>query len=195
MNQNREIKRLKKEIERLRKLVYRDELTGLFNRRGFKDIAQKTFDEVLLSRKKHGEKRKSIKLRSFSILFIDLDHFKRINDDYGHDAGDKALSLIAKVLSQRLRKIDIIARWGGEEFIVGLLETDAKKAYKVALDILKRVSSTPLVLNGKRIYLTVSIGVASLSNEKKLSELINLADKAMYLAKKGGRNRVVLIEK
>ncbi|MFN7088555.1 MAG: GGDEF domain-containing protein, partial [Candidatus Paceibacteria bacterium] len=114
------LRQLLKENERLKKLVFMDELTGLLNRRGFKEIVEKLFYEIRWETN-HKNKRKTIKIKNLGILFIDIDHFKKINDIYGHEAGDSALKHVANLILQRIRGIDIVARWGGEEIIVALL--------------------------------------------------------------------------
>jgi len=189
MPKSSKLKNLQREIAKLRNLVYRDELTGLLNRRGFREIAEKIFKEIQWGRR-HRDKRKSFPVEAFSVLFLDLDHFKWINDHYGHDAGDKALCHIAKLVLGRLRGIDVIGRWGGEEIVVGLVGADRSAAAVIAEDIRQIVERSPIVFQRKRIPLSVSIGVAGLKRERKLSELINRADKAMYQAKKSGRNAV-----
>src|ERR1051325_2878685 len=109
-------KRLIKEIERLKLLAYKDELTGLVNRRGFKEEAEKFISEVM--REKGKEHRKSFAIRNFGLIIFDVDNFKKINDTYGHPAGDEALKFLGKKVVGRVRDIDIVGRWGGEELVV-----------------------------------------------------------------------------
>lgn len=179
----KDIKQLEKELARLQKLVFYDELTGIFNRRGFSEEAGKAFRAVSFSRIEI-ERRIGFQI-PFSLLFIDLDDFKKINDTCGHEAGDKALKKVAQVLKTNLRSSDIFGRWGGEEFIVVLLGANANAAKNVAEKLRQDIEKTKL---------SASIGVVSYGKEKSLVKLIDFADKAMYRAKKKGKNRVVALD-
>lgn len=183
------VKTLEREVARLRALAYRDELTGLLNRRGFSDLAAKLFSEVRWSAR-HKDHRKNVRIQSFSILFMDLDHFKAINDRYGYDAGDKALRHIAGILTERVRDIDVVGRWGGEEFVIALAGADERAATQVAEDIRRMAEEYPVRYRAKKIPVTLSIGVAGFRKETTLGALIAHADAAMYRAKRAGRNRV-----
>lgn len=191
---NPEIKRLERENARLRKLVYRDELTGLLNRRGFFAVTERIFKAAHRERKQK-DNRKLFRVGGLAILFCDLDRFKSINDRYGHEVGDKALRHAARIVSNQIREIDIIARWGGEEIVVCLVGADEEHAVLIAEEIRKSVSSQHFIAKAAAIPLFLSIGVAGLKNEASLEELLEKADEAMYLAKKFGRNRVVAISK
>ncbi len=194
MRTESEIKKLQRENARLKKLVYRDELTGLLNRRGFFAVAERIFKAAHRERKLK-DKRKLLRIGGLAILFCDLDRFKAINDRYGHEVGDKALRHAARIVSSKVREIDIIARWGGEEIVVCLVGADEEHAVLIAEEIRKSVSSQHFVAKAAVIPLSLSIGVAGLKNEATLDELLEKADEAMYLAKKYGRNRVVAISK
>lgn len=129
----------------------------------------------------------------FSILFFDLDHFKKINDTYGHDAGDFVLKeFTSLVRSTFVRPKDIFARYGGEEFVILLANTDAQSATTLAEQIRASVEAHAFNYEGKRMAVTTSLGVAELSSEIESAQtLLKAADKALYTAKQTGRNRVV----
>jgi len=168
---------VKKSRKRLSSLVHEDKLTGLYNRHYFDKIAQKEFTEAKNSNS------------HFSLLFVDIDHFKNINDTYGHKTGDKALKTIAKLILSSCRKSDVVARYGGEEIVVILPKTHSRDAIKVASDMRSIISKQTRNLIGLRI--TVSIGVATFPDGgDTLKMLLDNADKALYRAKREGRNRV-----
>lgn len=152
-----------------------DKLTGLFNRSIIDTLIQ-----VEIERAKRNNK-------PISVLLFDIDHFKKINDTYGHDKGDYALKTIAEIARRTLRKSDYIIRWGGEEFLVILPETDLDGAKKVAEKIRSNVENYNLKVIGK---VTVSIGVTMLKMGEPLDNAIKRADEALYAAKNKGRNRV-----
>jgi diguanylate cyclase (GGDEF)-like protein len=157
-----------------------DPLTRLKNRRAFFD---------------HGGRHISMARRygtDLSILAIDLDFFKRINDSLGHQAGDEALVAVAHVLTQMTRTEDTVARIGGEEFAVLLPDTNRLGAAVLAERIRSAVERSRFIVDGKPVQLTLSIGIASYAVERTdtLDQLLNIADQRMYLAKKHGRNRI-----
>jgi len=179
------------EIERLKNLVYVDELTGLMNRRGINDEMGAFFKEALFAQE-NPEMRKGVVIADFSVIFIDADNFKSINDTYGHDEGDRVLKAIAQVLQDHARGIDAVGRLGGEEFVIGLLGATEDDAYAKADELRKLITQDVDVAQDRKM--TVSIGVASLHHSKAqtLTELIEYADKAMYEAKtKRGKDTVV----
>lgn len=130
----------------------------------------------------------------FSVLFFDLDHFKKVNDTYGHDAGDFVLKeFTALIRSGHLRPKDVFARYGGEEFVVLLANTGGKAAAELGEKMRAAVESHAFVYEGKRLAVTTSMGIAELSSSiESASTLLRAADKALYSAKQGGRNRVVV---
>jgi len=131
-----------------------------------------------------------------AIMMLDIDQFKEVNDTYGHMVGDQVLHELAGRCMQHVRVIDLIGRYGGDEFIFVLVETDAKEAYNVAERIRKHVADGPVVTDGGPLNMSVSLGIAILDAEcKELSVLVNRADNALYMAKKANRNRVVVSEK
>ncbi len=164
-----------------------DALTGLYNRRHFED----RLVSELSAAQRHG--------RPVSLLLCDIDHFKSINDDYGHLAGDETLKMVAFVLRGAVRKEDVLARYGGEEFVVIARETALKGAQALAERVRRAVEKSRCAWQGRDLGVTVSVGVTvsiGLSEfVEGLSdrELLEVADRALYLAKQGGRNRVVAI--
>ncbi len=182
------IKSLKAEIRKLKKLAYFDELTGLLNRRGFKDAANKFLHQI--SREKKGHRRK-VTLGSLAIVLIDLDYFKKINDTHGHDAGDAALKHISKIILNRARDIDLVGRWGGEEIILGLVGASENDAELVANSIRERLAKNTLAFHRKKIHFTLSAGVSCSGGDIPLDKMILMADKALYESKYSGRNKVI----
>ena len=165
------------------KLAVTDGLTGVFNHRRF----QERLLEEVIRFGRHPD--------PFSLLMIDIDYFKRINDTYGHPAGDAVIKMIAKVLVKQVRKLDVVARYGGEEFVIMLLKTDARQAFQMAERIRKAVESSPIRWQGGKISVTISVGVASQPEDtSRRDELIAFADRALYAAKRTGRNRSVLYQ-
>jgi diguanylate cyclase (GGDEF)-like protein len=175
----RDITKRKAIEEKLRELAVTDNLTGALNRHGFGEIAENAF---LVS------KRYS---RPLSILMIDADHFKDINDNYGHDAGDRVLIRFSSVVSETLRSTDVLCRYGGEEFLALLPETTFEEAAILADRLLSALRTTEVRIGDHvTVRFTVSIGVASLTPEvQDLASVIQRADEALYKAKKEGRDR------
>lgn len=158
-----------------------DALTGLLNRQ--------TLDEVL---KRELDRAKRYQ-RSLSVLMIDIDHFKQVNDTRGHQAGDETLRQLAALLSREIRELDACGRFGGEEFLLVAPELDAAEALVLAQRIVAKVAAHPMIFANQTFYITVSIGTGSLSDEiTSVSQLVRLADDAMYQAKAQGRNRAVV---
>lgn len=175
----RDISENKKTEEELLRLAATDPLTGAFNRREFTAIADR---EALRSSRYH---------HSLSILMLDLDHFKRLNDTYGHAAGDKALQRFTTLCCNALRNVDIFGRWGGEEFVALLPETDVEGAAIISERLRKIVADNVLVYNDHKISFSVSIGIAQYKDgEVSIDAPLGRADSAVYDAKKAGRNRI-----
>ncbi len=161
----------------------RDGLTGMFNRRYAEERLNEEFDRAI----RYG--------RDFSLIFMDLDHFKFFNDLNGHQAGDELLQTLATLMTQAVRESDTLARWGGEEFVVVTPETDQEGAYILAERIRKSVAeySFPNAAQQPLGLVSLSIGVASISiGVESCAKLIGCADDAMYSAKSAGRNRTVV---
>lgn len=166
---------------KIEKLSITDGLTGLFNHKHFQDRLSEEF--MRLNRSSE----------SFSLLLIDIDFFKKVNDTYGHPAGDEILRGVAAIIKETIRDIDIPARYGGEEFAAILLKTDNNGAEKMAERLRKAVTGKTFKVDGKDLRVTVSIGIAvSKTDASNKQELIEKADKALYYAKENGRNRCVL---
>jgi diguanylate cyclase (GGDEF)-like protein/PAS domain S-box-containing protein len=172
-----EQKRMEGELERMATL---DELTGLYNRRELNNRLQ----EEIRRAERYGQ--------SFSIWMLDVDHFKRINDTYGHQEGDRVLRIIATHLKQMLRDTDIAARFGGEEFTVILSHTNLEHAKQMAQRVRQAMADLEIHLDGGGSFsITASIGVAAYPEQGiTVEELIRAADQALYTAKQKGRNRV-----
>lgn len=167
-------------LRRLYHRATRDMLTGLANRHSFEDR---------LGREVERERRYR---RGLSLLFLDLDHFKRINDTHGHRAGDRVLSAVAHEVRDSLRTTDFAARIGGEELVAVLPECSRDKAIEVAEKIRARIESLEIPHDGVALRVTASLGVASLDlPEKTAALLLSEADDACYRAKSAGRNRVM----
>ncbi|MFN8495072.1 MAG: tetratricopeptide repeat-containing diguanylate cyclase [Caldilineaceae bacterium] len=163
----------------LEDLATKDPLTGLFNRRHFFTLATKQFTQALSYR------------RPLSVLLLDVDHFKLVNDTYGHRTGDQALQSVAEQLRRGLRVTDIISRYAGDEFIILLPETDGEQAIQVAERLRFRIEAQELVASISPARITISFGVATLDAEtQNLDELLEYADQALYIAKQLGRNNV-----
>lgn len=157
-----------------------DPLTGLANRR------------LMLDRLKAEEALSKRRVAPFSIAIIDVDHFKRINDDFGHDVGDSALTQIAQTLIKTLRAYDICARWGGEEFMILFPETSGDMAREIADRLRVLVHDLQLRDIPEKHPFSVSIGVAEHSIIGEVSDTVKRADQALYAAKHAGRNTVVV---
>jgi diguanylate cyclase (GGDEF)-like protein len=156
-----------------------DELTGLNNRRNFFQLAS---NEVIRSKRYE---------KTCCLVIFDIDHFKEINDDYGHPAGDNALKETAAILVEHIREIDISGRYGGDEFCMLLPETDLNEARITILRLMNAFRNHPLTSAGINRAITVSFGVADLDKDiKSLDELIARADRALYSAKHNGRDRI-----
>lgn len=173
------VKHNNKITQQLYELSRTDSLTGLLNRRSF---LEKVNYEI---EKSHRYKK------IFSILMIDIDHFKPVNDNYGHPCGDAVLKELAKVIAGNMRKTDIISRWGGDEFLVFIPESSAESCFNVAEKLRLHVEGTSISVEKNSINFTVSIGIAIFRKEDLTSEaLVSRADKALYEAKQKGRNCV-----
>jgi two-component system cell cycle response regulator len=165
-------------VEQMRRLAMSDPLTGLLNRRAFVEA----MGRAVAAFERHGAPT--------SILLLDVDHFKQVNDGHGHDGGDAVLTGIADLLSRGARRNDVVARWGGEELVVGLSHTGIAGAEIAAERIRRAIMDRSFLLpDGAEIKVTASIGIASVVKSERLEACIARADRAMYAAKSGGRNR------
>ena len=158
----------------------RDGLTSTFNRRYFLD-------------RLHGELRFAVRhAKPIALLFVDIDHFKKINDTYGHQAGDQVLAGVARVMLRTIRTEDVLARYGGEEFAITCRVIAAGGAVALAKRLVAAVAERPFEFGGHRIPVTISVGAAVDRGKSEVQTLIAAADAAMYEAKRAGRNRVCL---
>jgi two-component system cell cycle response regulator len=169
-------------MDEQKRLATIDPLTTLRNRRAFVELTRL---EVARS------ERYSLPL---SLMLLDVDHFKIVNDGHGHAAGDQVLTELGALLARQLRATDLPARWGGEEFVIALPNTDLAGGHVLAERLRIAVTELAIEYEGRPIPLSVSIGVAGFSAGESLESLVDCADRAMYTAKVGGRNRVVLAE-
>ena len=162
-----------------------DTLTNLFNRRHFEERlsaeAQKAFESE----------------SNLSIIMVDIDHFKKVNDTFGHDGGDKVLREIASLLKNSVRKHDTVARYGGEEFVLLLPGAPLDPTNMVAERIRRSVENTPFDMGQTQIRVTISLGISNfpIHRMKSKEELVKMADLALYEAKKAGRNRVCIFKR
>jgi diguanylate cyclase (GGDEF)-like protein len=170
---------LQDQNQRLEALSVIDGLTGVFNRKKLDDILADEFARYRRSQ------------RPFSVLMLDIDNFKSLNDTYGHLAGDEALASLAAVLKRSVRNVDFVARYGGEEFVVVLVETAADAALQIAERIRSQVETPRLGAANQLISVTVSLGVTeSRDGDARPEDVLARADRAMYEAKRAGRNLV-----
>jgi diguanylate cyclase len=176
------VRQLESELEQISEQVREDQLTGTLNRRGLDDA---------MEREMARSERKSLPL---CVAVLDLDNFKRLNDTYGHQAGDEALVHLARVIKKTLRPTDIVARYGGEEFVCVFSETDLDQAVEVMKRLQRELTKRFFLHNNERLLITFSAGVARRDRDESQESLIARADKAMYQAKLQGKNRVVAAE-
>ncbi|WP_423682109.1 GGDEF domain-containing protein [Undibacterium sp. WLHG33] len=173
------IKGLENKLAQMSELVREDQLTGSLNRRGMEDIFEREADRA---------DRRSTPL---CIAMLDLDNFKKLNDTHGHNAGDEALVHLVRVVKQTLRSIDVIARWGGEEFIIIMPETGLEEAAQAMVRVQRELTKHFFTADEQRLFITFSAGVALRMPHESQESLVKRADKAMYEAKQSGKNRVV----
>ncbi|MCK9398198.1 MAG: GGDEF domain-containing protein [Methylobacter sp.] len=161
------------------KMAYTDPLTQTHNRAAFNDSINR---EMSLAARN---------AKSLSVIFFDIDHFKTINDTYGHDCGDTTLAFCAKWIKESLRDSDIVFRYGGEEFVILLSDTDAYGAELLAERIRASIEHHTIAYDMETIKITASLGVSTLRKDDTIESFIKRADEAMYTAKNNGRNQVI----
>ncbi|BBH33931.1 diguanylate cyclase [Pseudomonas bijieensis] len=167
----------------LQQLSSTDRLTGLYNRGHWEESLRAAYAR----HQRYGN--------ALSLVMLDIDHFKRVNDTYGHQAGDKVIEQVARLLREHARDSDVVGRYGGEEFGVVLSDTDSTGAQTFAERMRHSVEALEVVYNDQRIRFTISLGVADLSQPSNShADLIAWADQALYTSKKTGRNRVTVYE-
>lgn len=184
IRRKRYIEHLRSSFQASLEMAVTDQLTGLYNRRYLASHLSAMFDRAYWTG------------RPLSVMVLDIDHFKGINDTYGHDAGDRVLQHFAERVRQSVRSMDLACRYGGEEFLIAMPDTDKQAASVVAERIREDVAAQRVVLNGGRdeVRITVSIGISSTEDgpkEDTAQKLIKRADEALYQAKSSGRNRVM----
>jgi len=166
----------------IKNIAIYDTLTGLYNRRYFEERlgvdAQKSFYSGT----------------SLSLVMVDIDHFKKINDTFGHTEGDQVLCKISSLLKSSVRKKDTVARYGGEEFILILPEAGLEESFVIAERIRRLVENTPFEVGQAQVNLTLSMGISNFPSHRAKSkeELVKMADQALYEAKRGGRNKICI---
>ncbi len=180
---NEMLAQLRQHHSRLETLSTTDVLTGLPNRKGL----LQGFETFLARYRRH--------LRPFSVLMLDIDHFKRVNDRHGHLAGDQVLREVAQILVREMRQVDLVGRFGGEEFMLLLDETPQETALLVAERIRHAIAANPPIFNGRMIEVTASLGVAEVAPGEGFEAVVQKADEALYLAKQQGRNRTRVAER
>jgi len=179
---NKQLQIQMKEIERLqrtlREQARRDPLTGLYNRRYLSEALQHELSRARRARK------------SVSVIIMDVDHFKKINDAHGHQLGDKFLQEIANLLSTHTRDFDFACRYGGEEFLLVLPSATARNAFKRAEQIRRQCADIRIQHEDKELAVTISMGIATYPRHaKSVDELLSKADQALYISKRNGRNK------
>lgn len=158
----------------------RDPLTGLYNRRALSDLLAA---ELTRARRTDGR---------VAVAMVDVDHFKKINDNYGHDIGDEAIVAIGDRLRAALRGFELIGRVGGEEFILAFACGGDDDALAIADRVRRAIAAQPFVCGGQDLHLTVSIGLVTVAGDAEAAAAVRQADKALFMAKDGGRNRIAL---
>ena len=180
------IEELEGEIHELEHDLIHDYLTGLKTRAFFEEEIRVYLEAI--SQNDRGKRKEWFGFKNISVVFFDIDHFKQVNDNHGHEIGDKVLKTVATAIKESLRSGDTAARWGGEEMIVSLLGANEEDAKQKAEEIRSRVGE--LNFDGG-LAVTISAGVASAQKEELLENLVKRADEALYNAKETGRNKVV----
>lgn len=175
-NANQELRELN---QRLEILSTTDSLSGLHNHRCFYETVKKEF-----ARRDRNDELNSV------IVVIDIDNFKGLNDTYGHLIGDYAIRHVANLINANIRKVDYAFRYGGDEFIILFVDTDTDGAVRAAEKLLEIVKATPFITEEVEISLTISGGVATLSEARDANELVKIADKRLYISKNSGRDRI-----
>ncbi|MCX8084163.1 MAG: GGDEF domain-containing protein [Calditerrivibrio sp.] len=178
-NKEQELVKLKKEVEKYKMESVTDSLTGLFNRK----FMNKRLAEEVERTKRYNT--------TFSLVFTDIDDFKKINDFYGHIVGDFVLKYLADIIKSELRKVDYAFRYGGEEMVILLTEANLENAIKFANRLLETVRNTVFRYKNEELKITISIGVAEYKKGESIEQLIERADLAMLKAKREGKNRVI----
>jgi diguanylate cyclase (GGDEF)-like protein len=177
--------RLKQYSDRLREQIYKDTLTDLNNRRFFFEKIYNIYYDAILFKD------------DICFILCDLDHFKKVNDTHGHDAGDQVLVTFARILKENIRASDLVIRYGGEEFLIVLQKCNLDAGIAIAEQIRQITKSEDIQFKQNVIRITVSVGITLFSGREEMiigvDELIGYADKALYRAKEAGRNRIIAL--
>lgn len=171
--------RLEKENKTLGEIALFDPLTHLLNRRSMDDYLMKAFSKAIKDQ------------TPFCLIMSDIDDFKKVNDTYGHDCGDRVLVTVANIMSACVRKNDYVCRWGGEEVLI-LLQANKEVATKVAKRICKEVEATEIPYKEKTVHITLTLGISAYSENETIHSMISEADRKLYHGKKNGKNQVVV---
>lgn len=174
------IELLERQKKALEQLVVTDPLTNIYNRRGIIDLIEDAL--------KRGNRYEE----DMSLVFIDLDYFKKINDTYGHPVGDQILIALVDIMKQSVRSIDQIGRLSGDEFIILLPQTNVRGARKVAETLRKKMESKFFSVKGKIKNFTISAGITGFVKDFTVSDYLRILDVALYRAKKKGKNQIIL---
>ncbi|MCA9358707.1 GGDEF domain-containing protein [Candidatus Kaiserbacteria bacterium] len=186
----KKLDKLKEENEKLKKLAYTDTLTGLMTRRAW----EPSFEHMLSMLREASDRRADVGEHSVSVMMIDIDHFKSVNDTFGHAAGDVILRKVAQAIKDTLRKTDLVCRWGGEEIVVALDNISKESVIVMAEKVRVAVANLRFPECGDEFKVTVSIGVAVLHERNPKVKLVDHADAALYEAKESGRDQVIYRE-
>ncbi|MEQ1599857.1 MAG: diguanylate cyclase, partial [Methylotenera sp.] len=173
------IRKLQEELSELSEAVRVDQLTGVLNRRGL--------DEAMTREMARAQRGGGL----LSVALLDIDNFKSLNDTYGHNVGDTALQHLAKVIQTTMRPTDVVSRFGGEEFVILLPDTDLEAAVSTIKRLQRALTKQFFLGNNEKLLITFSAGVALLKNDETEATVIHRADQSMYLAKRTGKNRVM----
>ena len=171
---------LKEQLEESRKKMLRDPLTGLPNRLAYEE-------RVILEINRN--KRNS---ENICIAMWDIDHFKKVNDTYGHEAGDRVLKLLSKIISTRVRKVDMFARIGGEEFVLLMPDTELENALGLNEELRNSLADSGFHYDGSPCPITASVGIARIEEYDNSESVMRKADEALYKSKREGRNRCTI---
>jgi diguanylate cyclase len=177
-----EAKTAKQDLDEQRQKALRDPLTELPNREAYSERVHEEF------------KRWQRYQRPLTLAVCDIDHFKRINDTYGHQAGDRVLKVLSRGIAKRLREVDFMARYGGEEFVLVLPETQAQQAFSALDKIREAIAQTPFHFKESPVQITLSMGIAEFNEGDTIEKVFARADKQLYVAKEQGRNRCLIAE-
>jgi diguanylate cyclase (GGDEF)-like protein len=177
---NQSLFKMKRRVDELEKDVFRDALTQVGNRK----LLEMKINTAIQEYHQHHN--------PFGLLFIDIDHFKAINDTYGHQEGDHVLRNVAKAMTDHLRGTDICGRWGGEEFIAIVQNINLKSLSQISEKLHAMIANSTITVNEEKISVTTSIGAVMIHETDTMDSIIERADQLMYESKQSGRNRVTL---